>query len=80
MSGRTAGLLALVLCELLGGLCLRNEALAGRAGAEAHRRQQLVSLQRRRAAEARLHAWTAPEAAAARQDAARRAAPELPTL
>ncbi|MBL7007952.1 MAG: hypothetical protein ISR76_03070 [Planctomycetes bacterium] len=66
MSGRVAGLLALILCELLGGLSLRNEALAARACAEAHRRQQIVSLQRQRAAEARSLAWISPEAVALR--------------
>ncbi|RMH04588.1 MAG: hypothetical protein D6702_02735 [Planctomycetota bacterium] len=66
MNGRLAGLLALLLCELLGGLSLRNEALAARARAEALRRQQLACLERRQAAEARLQAWISPAAAAAR--------------
>ena len=38
MSGRAAGLVLLVLCELLAGLGLRNEALAARSRAEAYNR------------------------------------------
>lgn len=38
MSGRAAGLVLLVLCELIAGLGLRNEALAARSRAEAHNR------------------------------------------
>ncbi len=80
MSGRVIGLVALLLCELLGGLSLRNEALASRARAEVHRRQQIVSLQRQRQAEARLQAWISPVAVARRaaaQRAGAEAAPEL---
>ncbi len=78
VNGRVAGLIALILCELLGGLSLRNEALAARARAEAHRRQQIVSLQRQRAAEARTQAWISPVAAARRAAEARpQTLPEL---
>ena len=38
MSGRAAGLVLLVLCELIAGLGLRNEALAARSRAEAYNR------------------------------------------
>ncbi|MAW61087.1 MAG: hypothetical protein CMJ94_09640 [Planctomycetes bacterium] len=41
MSGRAAGLVLLVLCELLAGLGLRNEALAARSRAEAYHRDLL---------------------------------------
>ena len=74
MSGRVAGLLALILCELLGGLSLRNESLAARAAAEAHRPQQIVSHQRQHAAEAPVEAWTSLEAVEGR--AAERSRPQ----
>lgn len=41
MSGRAAGLVLLVLCELLAGLGLRNEALAARSRAEQYNRNFL---------------------------------------
>ncbi|MCH2101435.1 MAG: hypothetical protein MK209_05900 [Planctomycetes bacterium] len=41
MSGRAAGLVLLVLCELIAGLGLRNEALAARSRAESFNRDYL---------------------------------------
>ena len=63
MTGRMTGLLLLSVTELLGGLSLRNEALAVRGRAELHRRQQLVHRELELEYRALLSAYLSPEAA-----------------